>query len=139
MVTYNSLQDFDYIRAPVLLHTVSSFPQDILTKTSDLVLRGLKLCIEKPCPLRNEIMTSPDFWTILQTLAVHPESAPIIFEILESGVTGTPSAIMADNYEAVLRLLNEFATMAQVGAIAEQKADRKHGRKGRPAKQEKPR
>jgi len=108
-------------------------------KTSGLVLRGLKLCIEKPCPLRNEIMTSPDFWAILQTLATNPISAPIVFEILESGVTGTPSAIMADNYEAVLHLLNEFATMAQVGAIAEQKADRKQGRKGRTAKQDKPR
>jgi len=118
---------------------VSSFPQDTLVKTSGLVLRGLKLCIEKPCPLRNEIMTSPDFWAILQTLATNPISAPIVFEILESGVTGTPSAIMADNYEAVLHLLNEFATMAQVGAIAEQKADRKQGRKGRTAKQDKPR
>ncbi|KAK4448109.1 hypothetical protein QBC34DRAFT_408165 [Podospora aff. communis PSN243] len=138
---FNLLQasyDFDYIRAPVLLHSVSSFPQDTLVKTSGLVLRGLKLCIEKPCPLRSEIMTSPDFWAILQTLATNPDSAPIVFEILESGVTGTPPAIMADNYEAVLRLLNEFATMAQVGAIAEQKADRKQGRKGRTAKQEKP-
>ena len=108
-------------------------------KTSGLVLRGLKVCIEKPCPLRNEIMTSPDFWVILQILAGNPDSAPVVFEILESGVTGTPSAIMADNYEAALSLLNEFATMAQVGAMAEQKADRKQGRKGRTAKQEKPR
>ncbi|KAK5657707.1 hypothetical protein OQA88_2779 [Cercophora sp. LCS_1] len=130
--------EFDYIRAPVLLHTVSSFSKDLLTKTSALVLGGLKLCIEKPSPLRNEIMTSPDFWVILQTLAGHPDSAPVVFEILESGVTATPSAIMADNYEAALKLLNEFATMAQVGAIAEQKADKKQGRKGRPTKQEKP-
>lgn len=84
-------------------------------------------------------MTSPDFWVILQTLASHADSAPIVFEILESGVTATPPAIMADNYEAALRLLNEFATMAQVGAIAEQSADKKQGRKGRPAKQDKPR
>jgi brefeldin A-resistance guanine nucleotide exchange factor 1 len=115
---------------------VSSFPNDTLVKTSGLVLRGLKLCTEKPCPLRNEIMTSPDFWVILQTLAVNPESAPAVFEILESGT----SAIMADNYEAALSLLNEFASMASVGAVAEQKNDRKQGRKGaRPVKQEKPR
>ncbi|KAK3991403.1 hypothetical protein QBC44DRAFT_237285 [Cladorrhinum sp. PSN332] len=131
--------DVDFVRPPILLHTVSSFPKDTLIKTSGLVLRGLKLCIEKPCPLKNEIMTSPDFWVILQTLSSHPDSAPIVFEILESGVSGTPSAIMADNYEASLALLNEFATMASVGAVAEQKNDRKGGRKGgRPAKQEKP-
>ncbi|KAK4165153.1 hypothetical protein QBC43DRAFT_34673 [Cladorrhinum sp. PSN259] len=133
--------DFDYVRPPILLHTVSSFPKDTLMKTSGLVLRGIKLCIEKPCPLRNEIMTSPDFWVILQTLASHPDSAPIVFEILESGVSGTPSAIMADNYEASLALLNEFASMASVGAVAEQKNDRKGGPRkgGRPVhKQEKP-
>ena len=86
-------------------------------------------------------MTSPDFWVILQTLAAYPDSAPVVFEILESGVSGTQSAIMADNYEAVISLLNEFASMASVGAAAEQKpVDRKQGRKApRPVKQEKPR
>ncbi|KXX77119.1 ARF guanine-nucleotide exchange factor 2 [Madurella mycetomatis] len=131
--------DYDYIKVPILLHSVSSFPSDTLVKTSGLVLRGLKLCIEKPCPMRNEIMTSPDFWAILQALAAHPDSAPVVFDILESGVSATPSAIMADNYEAALALLNEFASMASVGAVAEQKNDRKQGRKVvRPVKQEKP-
>lgn len=131
--------DFDYIRVPIVLHTVSSFSKELLINTSALVLRGLKLCIEKPSPLRNEIMTSPDFWVILRVLAAHPDSSAVVFEILESGITGTPSAIMADNYEEVLSLLNDFATMAHVGSVAEQKADKKSGRKGRPAKQEKPR
>jgi len=85
-------------------------------------------------------MTSPDFWVILQTLATNPQAAPAVFDILEKGVSGTPSAIMADNYEAALALLNEFASMASVGAVAEQQNDRKQGRKsGRPAKLEKPR
>lgn len=131
--------DFDYIRVPIVLHTVSSFSKELLINTSALVLRGLKLCIEKPSPLRNEIMTSPDFWVILRVLATHPDSSAVVFEILESGITGKPSAIMADNYEEVLSLLNDFATMAHVGSVAEQKADKKSGRKGRPAKQEKPR
>jgi brefeldin A-resistance guanine nucleotide exchange factor 1 len=133
-------QDYDYVRVPILLHTVSSFPNDTLTKASGLVLRGLKLCTEKPCPLRNEIMTSPDFWVILQTLATDGDAAPAVFEILHNGVSETPSAIMADNYEAALALLNEFASMASVGAVAEQENDRKQGRKGgRPVKHEKPR
>ena len=122
------------------MHAVSSFPHETLVKASGLVLRGLKLCTEKPCPLRNEMMTSPDFWAILKTLATEAEAAPAVFEILESGVTVAPSAIMADNYEAALALLNEFSSMASVGAVAEQKNDRKQGRKGgRPVKQEKPR
>ncbi|KAH6856483.1 hypothetical protein B0I37DRAFT_396130 [Chaetomium sp. MPI-CAGE-AT-0009] len=139
---FNLLQasyDYDYVRVPILLHTVSSFPNDTLTKASGLVLRGLKLCTEKPCPLRNEIMTSPDFWAILQTLATNGDAAPVVFEILHNGVSETPSAIMADNYEAALALLNDFASMASVGAVAEQENDRKQGRKGgRPVKHEKP-
>ncbi|KAL2267731.1 hypothetical protein VTJ83DRAFT_5008 [Remersonia thermophila] len=132
--------DYDYVRVPILLHNVSSFPRDTLIKASGLVLRGLKLCTETPCPLRNEMMTSPDFWVILQTLATHPDAAPAVFEILENSVSMTPSAIMADNYEAAIALLNEFASMASVGAIAEQQNDRKQGgrRGGRPVKQDKP-
>ena len=86
-------------------------------------------------------MTSPDFWVILRTLASNSDSAPAVFEILESGVSGTPSAIIADNYEAAIGLLNEFASMASIGAIEEQRADstaKKSGRKPvRPVKQDK--
>lgn len=134
-------QDFDLIRVPILLHTVSLFSKGILLKTSSLVLRGLKECTEKPCPLKSEMMTSPDFWVILRTLATNSDSAPAVFEILESGVSGTPSAIIADNYEAAIGLLNEFASMASIGAIEEQRADstaKKSGRKPvRPVKQDK--
>ncbi len=84
-------------------------------------------------------MTSPDFWVILKTLAKNAEAAPVVFAILESGVSGTPPTIMADNYVAAIALLNEFATLASVGAAGEQKTDKKQPRKGRPAKQEKPR
>ncbi|KAL2120829.1 hypothetical protein VTJ04DRAFT_4856 [Mycothermus thermophilus] len=131
--------DYDYVRVPILLHNVSSFPRDTLIKASGLVLRGMKRCTETPCPLRNEMMTSPDFWVILQTLAKHPDAAGAVFEILESSVSVTPSAIMADNYEAAIALFNEFASMGSVGALAEQQNDRKQGRKsGRPVKVEKP-
>lgn len=108
-------------------------------QASNLVLKGLKLCIEQPCPLRNEIMTSPDFWVILRTLAGNPEASPVVLEILEAGILASPSAIVADNYEAAIALLNEFASMASVGAAEEQKMDRRQGRKTRPPKQEKPR
>ena len=84
-------------------------------------------------------MTSPDFWVILKTLAKNSEAAPIVFEILESGVSGSPPTIMADNYVPAIALLNEFASLASVGAAAEQQMDRKQPRKTRVSKQEKPR
>ncbi|KAI1109183.1 Sec7-domain-containing protein [Nemania sp. NC0429] len=127
--------DHDYVRAPVLLHTISSFPRDMVAKTSQLVLQGLKVCIEQPGPLRSEIMTSPDFWVILRTLAGNPNSSPIVFDILEGGVSGSPSAIIADNYEAAIALLNEYATAAHVGAADEQKGERRQ-RNSRPPKKE---
>lgn len=134
-------QQHDFVRAPVLLHTVSSWKKDTLAKTAPLVLEGLKLCISQPGPLRSEIMTSPDFWVLLRTLAANSGSAPVVFEILEGGVSGSPSAIIADNYEAAIALLNEFATAAKVGAVAEQKnsAGDKRPRSARPPKKEAPR
>jgi len=131
--------DYDYVRVPVLLHSISSFSEELLHKTSSPVLQGLKLCIENPGSLRNEIMTSPDFWAIMNTLAIYSASAPTVFEILESGVSGSPPAIIADNYEAAIELLNAFASAAASG---EQRTDRKQTpqqRKAtRPAKSEKP-
>jgi len=128
-------QDHDFVRAPVLLHTISSFPKELLAKTSQLVLQGLKICIEQPGPLRSEIMTSPDFWLMLRILAANSHSSPTVFDILEGGVSGSPSAIIADNYEAAIALLSEYATAAQVGAIEEQKGERRQ-RNARPAKKE---
>lgn len=123
------------MRAPVLLHTVSTFPKDVLTRTSLLVLQGLKVCIDQPGPLRSEIMTSPDFWVILRLLSEYSNSSPVVFEILEGGVSGTPSAIIADNYEAAIALLNGFASAAKDGVTAEHKADRRQ-KNARPQKKE---
>ncbi|KAJ2904473.1 hypothetical protein MKZ38_008004 [Zalerion maritima] len=131
--------DHDFVRPPVLLHTISSFPKDTLHKTFKLVLQGLRLCVAEPGPLRNETMTSPDFWAILRTIAGHEEAAAEAFEVLEVSLQGSPSAIIADNYEAAITLLNDFATAAQIGAAFEQRVDRRGGsrRTKPPAKQEK--
>lgn len=128
-------QEHDFIRVPILLHTVSSFPPEILKKTSKLVLQGLKLCIDEPGPLRNEIMTSPDFWAILRTLSTVSQVAPLVFDILETGVNPPSTAIMADNYEAAITLLNEFASAARTTVTKEAKGDRRQPRKpaSRPA------
>lgn len=129
------IQEYDFIRAPVLLHTVSSFSPENLRKTSKLVLKGLKHCIDEPGPLRNEIMTSPDFWAILRNLSTENATAPVVFEILETGVSPSSTAIMADNYEAAITLLNHFASAASATVPKEAKTDprRQPRRPARPA------
>lgn len=133
--TQLDVQEYDFIRVPILLHTVSSFPPEILRKTSKLVLQGLKVCIDEPGPLRNEMMTSPDFWAILRNLATVHQVAPLVFDILETGVKPPSTAIMADNYEAAIHLLNQFASAASATVAKEPKVDRRQPRKpaSRPA------
>ncbi|KAI9821685.1 MAG: GDP/GTP exchange factor for ARF [Pycnora praestabilis] len=129
--------EHSFIRAPVVLHTISSFDQSILGSSAPLILSGLAHCIKNPGPLRNEMTNSPDFWSILQTLRALPEASAMVFDIAEDITVGTPSATTADNYESAVSLLNDFATAASVGAIAEQKQD-KVGRGQKLAKQTKP-
>lgn len=133
--TQLDVQEYDFIRVPILLHTVSSFPPEILRKTSKLVLQGIKICIDEPGPLRNEMMTSPDFWAILRNLATVHQVAPLVFDILETGVKPPSTAIMADNYEAAIHLLNQFASVASATVVKEPKVDRRQPRKppSRPA------
>jgi len=128
--------DYDFVRVPVLLHSVSSFSKDNMRRTSKMVLDGLRLCIAEPGPLRSEIMTSPDFWAILGILSAYPDSAPTVFDILERGASGSPPAILADNYEAAIALLNKFASAASVGAAAEQSIQKGQRKPARPPKKE---
>jgi brefeldin A-resistance guanine nucleotide exchange factor 1 len=130
--------EHDFIRVPVVLHTISSFKKDLFDKSVPLVLQGLTQCIKEPGPLRNEIMTSPDFWVILRNLTRNVKSAPTVFEILEGVAVGSPPTIMADNYESAVKLLNDFASAGSVGSTIEQKQDRKAKRGQQPQKQTKP-
>lgn len=89
--------------------------------------------------MRNEITTSPDFWVILRALSKTPPTAASVFAILEDVVAGeSPRAIMANNYEAAVSLLNEFASYGSVGAVSEQKQDRRSRRGAPVTKKEKP-
>jgi len=116
---------------------MSSFKKDLFVKSAPLILKGLTQCIKDPTPLRNEIMTSPDFWVILRNMAADPQSAPMVFEILEGVVEiESPPTIMADNYESAANLLNDFASAGSIKATVEQRPD-KRARRGQPVKQEK--
>ncbi|RKF61140.1 Uncharacterized protein OnM2_044001 [Erysiphe neolycopersici] len=116
---------YDFIRVPMVLHTISSFKKDLFSKSVSLILRGLNLCIDQPSPLRNEIMISPDFWVILRNSLEDESSALIVFNFLENVVLGSPPSIIAENYESAVQLLHEFASAGSVGATIEQKKELK--------------
>lgn len=107
-----SSYEHEIVNVPYLLHSVSSLPKNVLHKGAEPLLAGLAPCLDQPGPLRSEMMTSPDFWSILRMLGRSRESAGPVFSILEKGTTGNPPAIMADNYEAAIGLLNDFASAA---------------------------
>jgi hypothetical protein len=107
----------------VLLHTFSSFNDALLNECSQPILKGLTDCCKGPNALRSELAGSPDFWAILSRLSAVPEAAGDVFAVVEDLTTSTQPGITADNYEAVIALLNEFATAAQVGAREEQLFD----------------
>lgn len=98
------------------------------------ILKGLTLCIRDPTPLRNEITSTPDFWSIIRSLHVIPEAADKSFDIVTKVVYGPPPAVTADNYKETVSLLNRFATAGSVGAVIEQKRDNYARRKEKPSK-----
>lgn len=131
-------QAHSFVRAPIILHTISGFDPSVLETTASSTLKGLSTCVEDPGPLRNEICNIPDFWSILQAHVAVPEAGSLVFDLLNSVIAGQPPAITADNYEPAVALLNNFATAGKIGASIEQKRDR-NARAQKPLKTAKPR
>ena len=117
----NEPQAYDFMRAPVVLHAISSIEDSVLVNTAHTTIAGLSRCISNAGPLRNEVLNSPDFWSILQRLHQHKEEADNVINVLFSIVNAQPSAVTADNYEATIGLANDFAAAASVGTIQEQR------------------
>ncbi|OKL56153.1 hypothetical protein UA08_08477 [Talaromyces atroroseus] len=129
--------DQPFMRAPVILHAISSFDQDILEMSAISILNSLSRCIAESEHLRRETIVSPDFWSILQRLRPHNASAPLVFDILQGIVEIVPPAISSDNYEAAVALANDFASAGSIGAAEERRRDGSI-RRLRGAKAEKP-
>jgi brefeldin A-resistance guanine nucleotide exchange factor 1 len=125
--------DHGYIRAPVVLHAISSFRPELLKQCAQPILKGIYGCISGPPELRNELASSPDFWAVLHVLQPHPDAASLAFEIAESVSSSQLPAITADNYEPAVALLNAFATAGSVGAKFEQQQREQPARKGQQA------
>lgn len=140
--------DHGYIRAPVVLHSISSFREDLLKECASPILKGLLGCVSGPPELKKEVASSPDFWSVLRSLQSISEAAGSVFSIVEGVIapvgtqgaaTGT-SAITPDNYDACVALLNAFATAGSIGARQEQQREKDRRSQGRhePTAEKKP-
>src|ERR1700761_6964237 len=58
--------EHDFIRVPVIIHSFSSFNQNLLHRSAIPLLQGIIDCMKYGSPsLRSEMSASPDFWAIL--------------------------------------------------------------------------
>ena len=140
--------EHDFMRAPVVLHAISSFNDVVLDQTATAVIKGFNLCVGQPGPLRADTIASPDFWSILQRLHQHKVEADNVLAILEKltedsapSQTTSPTfrGITPDSYTPALTLATSFATAASLpGSIIEQRRDLAHrrGQKPRPPRPE---
>ncbi|PGH14138.1 hypothetical protein AJ79_03255 [Helicocarpus griseus UAMH5409] len=128
--------EHSFMRAPVVLHSISTFDQDTLESSAIPIVKGVSQCIAHAAPLRSEITKSPDFWSVLQRLHQHPEAAPLVFELLQEIVHFTPPVISADNYESGVNLANDFASAGSIAAALEPRRD-PSSRRTKPVKQPK--
>ena len=118
-------QDLSFIRPAVILHTISGYEQSTLETAELEITQGLALCLRHPSPLRSEMTNTPDFWLILRSLHARPSVADRIYDIIRNVVEAKPTAVTADNYEAVISLLTGFASAGSIGAAVEQQRDKK--------------
>ena len=105
----------------MVLHTISKFDEDVLRQANTYIVKGLLLCLNGPLGLRNEMINSPDFWSVLQGLHAFPETTKPVFDIVNSVVDGPQSGLTTANYEPVVSLLGDVATAGTNSAILERK------------------
>lgn len=111
------------MRAPVVLHAISSFDDTTIDFTASAILNGLKKCFGGAESLRREIANSPDFWSIMHRLHQHKDEAESVFKLLHFISESQTMGVTADNYESTIELANDFASAASVGSLQEQRKD----------------
>ncbi|KAF2226745.1 hypothetical protein BDZ85DRAFT_293638 [Elsinoe ampelina] len=114
--------DYSFLRAPVVLHQIASLKQDTLKQSAQHVLKGLFECISTPSPLRNEITSSPDFWSLLHNLREFPDGAPLAFRMIDDIISSSSQAVTSDNFEPAVSVLNAFANAGAEITLKEAKA-----------------
>ena len=114
-----------------MLHTIAKFEEDQVKQAAGLIVKGLLLCLSGPAGLRNEMLNTPDFWSVLQALHSFQETAQKVFDIVEDVATASISGLTVDNYDPVISLLNDFATAGSIGAKIERRREEVAARGGR--------
>ncbi|KAL9039278.1 MAG: hypothetical protein Q9180_002625, partial [Flavoplaca navasiana] len=130
--------DQSFIRAPVVLHMISSFSQPKLERAAILVLKGLSICIKESGSLRNELLNTPDFWSIIERIHAMPSVAANVFNLLKAVVEDRATAVTADNYEFVIGLLNSFANAGGAAAASQQHQNRQLNGRRQPSQESNP-
>lgn len=102
---------------------ISSFSQPKLEKSAALILKGLIVCIKESGTLRNEIINTPDFWSIIERIHTVPPVSAGVFSLLKAVVEDRAPAVTADNYEFVIGLLNSFANAGGAAAASRQQRE----------------
>lgn len=140
--------EYDFMRAPVVLHAISSFNDATLDQTAAVVMKSLTVAIHEPGPLRVDITASPDFWSLLQRLHQHKTEADNVLSVLERlAEDSTPTrsdsqtfkGVTPSSYGPAVALASSFASAAWTpGSIIEQRRDlaRSRGQKPRPPRPE---
>ncbi|KAL8765404.1 MAG: hypothetical protein Q9209_007510 [Squamulea sp. 1 TL-2023] len=124
--------DQSFVRAPVVLHMISSFSQPKLERAAALVLKGFSICIKESGSLRNEIINTPDFWSTIERIHAIPAVSANVFALLTAVIEDRALAVTADNYEFVISLLNSFANAGGAAAASQQHQQREaNGRRQR--------
>ncbi|EPS36024.1 hypothetical protein H072_10526 [Dactylellina haptotyla CBS 200.50] len=116
--------EYEFVRAPVILHSIATLEKPLLDKCAGPIVKGVHSCINSTTPLKSEIVNSPDFWSLLRLLSTNTEVSGEVFDILDLVAIQNPLNVTADNYVAVVTVLNDFATAGSIGANFEQLQDR---------------
>ena len=113
-----------FVRTPVILHSISSLDNVVVEKSALQLLGGFATCLDGPTTLRSEILNTPDFWSTIRQLHGVKGAADEVFQLLNSILEDASSSVTANNYEAVVHLLHEVATVGSEGAAPARKLDR---------------
>ncbi|KAF3936102.1 hypothetical protein ABW20_dc0108957 [Dactylellina cionopaga] len=116
--------EYEFVRAPLILHSIATLEKPLLDKCAGPIVKGIHSCINSTTPLKSEIVNSPDFWSLLRMMATNSEVSGEVFEILDLVAIQNPLNVTADNYVAVVTVLNDFSTAGSIGANFEQLQDR---------------
>ncbi|KAJ5773671.1 Sec7-domain-containing protein [Penicillium paradoxum] len=105
----------NFIDTPVLLHAFAGLDVHLLQACASCLLQGITVCIDSSPRLRDEITRCPDFWSIVDQLRVIPENAASVLRVVDTLVSTVQTTINTANYEAIVQLLDQFATTSSAG------------------------